>query len=408
MEGHAFLSVFSARNIDALMIRGISDLIDDKDAKPKSKDRRNQERAMQRVSAFAFELLEAIDPVGLRVPMHDEPVHLHITLETTKDRIRQLEELMAKIWNDPDFTVIESKIGSLWIEAEIRPISAEFAKATRQSKLLPFMLNIPVSMFHVERYSNDFGYEFNELIKLVKKLGHRNPMIADGAEWRLKEFRASTSGEEWKAAIAAVLEAYEERSQSHEFFEEAFEWLKRIKPSHTHFVKIWRMLHSRREKFPEIEEIGFQWLKDSMHQTNSWAEVWVELFTKNPRSQILYSLGVEWLHRNTKYIRASYRVWRNMIIQSPQDKKLREIAINRLKSFHIDIHIWSRIWRRLIRLNPNDDELATIAKNWIEHQRRRIGEQEPKFEGYYRRHLDSEIAVIRKIEKSVRYFESTK
>jgi nucleoside phosphorylase len=64
MEGHGFIHAAHAhQNVDALVIRGISDLIDGKD---KADAANFQEIAARHASAFAFELLAKLEPGELR------------------------------------------------------------------------------------------------------------------------------------------------------------------------------------------------------------------------------------------------------------------------------------------------------------------------------------------------------
>ena len=66
MEGHGFLVATHANsNVDALVVRGVSDLIE---GKGKADAEGWQERASQHAAAFAFEVLATIDRVGNLTP----------------------------------------------------------------------------------------------------------------------------------------------------------------------------------------------------------------------------------------------------------------------------------------------------------------------------------------------------
>ncbi|EKU96877.1 nucleoside phosphorylase family protein,'ATP-binding protein, KAP family' [Leptolyngbya sp. PCC 7375] len=72
MEGFGFLSaVFAYPNIEALVIRGISDLIDNKKYADPEHRESVQKRAAEHASAFAFEVLANIQPEDLKTQVKD-------------------------------------------------------------------------------------------------------------------------------------------------------------------------------------------------------------------------------------------------------------------------------------------------------------------------------------------------
>lgn len=97
MEGRGFLAAARAnQEIDALVIRGVSDLIDAKDG---AETTGSQERAAAHASAFGFEILSKFIPQSIRRPVGDPEQELELKFVSLVNMYRKGK---GNTWN-PDF-----------------------------------------------------------------------------------------------------------------------------------------------------------------------------------------------------------------------------------------------------------------------------------------------------------------
>jgi hypothetical protein len=99
MEGYGFLSAaFAYPNIQAIVIRGISDLIDGKNDDAIEPEQIRQEKASFHASAFAFEILSKLE-IASPESKNNNPETSNTSLNLAqRQRIEQQQETLQSEW----------------------------------------------------------------------------------------------------------------------------------------------------------------------------------------------------------------------------------------------------------------------------------------------------------------------
>lgn len=153
-EGHGFLTALVPLKCFGIMVRGISDNLDKKDAHGKQVDDDNQTRAVSHAAAFTMQLLEDIDVSALRairvgktLAKDDEPEKelLSIRLEANREDVEPILARILKVSRAFDMKVKKVDEGSIICFLEMNRKSVVFSNALFEAGLLSELIGYRIT-----------------------------------------------------------------------------------------------------------------------------------------------------------------------------------------------------------------------------------------------------------------------
>ncbi|MBO6580595.1 5'-methylthioadenosine/S-adenosylhomocysteine nucleosidase [Thalassospira sp.] len=144
MEAHGFMRAMNDKHLPALMIRGISDLLDDKNAIIDGmNDDQRQVLAAQRAAAFTISLIKNLDTEWLS-PKTTTDLPLTITVEGEEKDIKalhkELNAVVSKFIQNNELTLKHWEVGSIILNFDASPEACRILSALYNAGFLSELL----------------------------------------------------------------------------------------------------------------------------------------------------------------------------------------------------------------------------------------------------------------------------
>jgi len=147
MEGHGFHFAQQGLRVPGMVVRGISDLLGDKNATSEEDDDTRQEFASNNVAAFVIEIISnlAADVYLSQEKQSAPSAIVIIAIESSSDQVGHILHMLADLTNDANISLKSVNVGSIILTAETRPTGAALVRSAYMGGLLSELLGKSVT-----------------------------------------------------------------------------------------------------------------------------------------------------------------------------------------------------------------------------------------------------------------------
>lgn len=217
MEGYGFMHSMYTNTKPGLIIRGISDKLNDKNSKGSEADTARQRRASISASAFAATVLENYNYQGGEKKDDRRKITLHIDGDISEVNVGSTINEIKLFSNDGTITTVSIKKGSCLLELEVSPQTATILELAQKLGILSYMVGRPIVEISGETddlVETDEVSTLRNLVALLEVSDTKLPLREE-----LTDFIAKVENEHFQYQVFKVLSLYLKHLSNEDYYQ---------------------------------------------------------------------------------------------------------------------------------------------------------------------------------------------